>query len=59
MSNPVEHLPKPGVDQRRLFLKAGCPFCTQLVVFIAAAGIQNKVKPIFDSSCSRIRLYGQ
>ena len=55
MSETFENLPKPNTDQRRLFLKAGCPFCTQLAVFIASAGIQSKVKPIFD--CPPVRKY--
>ena len=55
MSTIFENLPKPNSDQRRLFLKAGCPFCTQLAVFLASAGIQSKVKPIFD--CPPVRTY--
>ena len=48
-------LPKPEEGQRRLFLKLGCPFCTKLVVFIADAGLQSKVKPIYD--CLPVREY--
>ena len=55
MSDDYKNLPKPSAGQRRLFLKAGCPFCTQLAVFIASAGIQDKVKPIFD--CPPVREY--
>jgi glutaredoxin len=51
----VSELPEPSEGQRRLFLKAGCPFCTKLVVFLAAAGIQDKVKPIYD--CPPVREY--
>ena len=55
MISLVEDLPKPEPGQRRLFLKAGCPFCTKVVVFLAAAGIQDKVKPIYD--CPPVREY--
>merc|ERR1719502_1902673 len=48
-------LPKPKPGQRRLFLKLGCPFCTKLVMFIADAGLQSKVKPIYD--CPPVREY--
>ena len=44
MSEHTKNLPIPKEGQRRLFLKAGCPFCTKLVVFIAAAGIIDKVE---------------
>ena len=49
------NLPQPGPGQRRLFLKSGCPFCTKLVVFLAAAGIHHRVKPILD--CPPVRDY--
>ena len=55
MSPTANQFPVPTSDQRRLFLKAGCPFCTKLVVFLAAAGLQNKVKPIYD--CPPVRDY--
>ena len=55
MSRYTENLPSPTVGQRRLFLKAGCPFCTKLVVFIASAGLKNKFKPIYD--CPSVREY--
>ena len=55
MSSIAQTLPKPAQGQRRLFLKAGCPFCTKLVVFLSAAGIQDKVKPILD--CPPVRTY--
>ena len=54
-SKITEKLPKPNVGQRRLFLKAGCPFCTKLVVFISAAGLLEKFKPIYD--CPPVREY--
>ena len=57
MSDLTKNLPKTNADQHRLFLKAGCPFCTKVVVFIAAAGIQDKIKPIFD--CPPVRTYVQ
>ena len=56
MASKASELPapdKPG--QRRLFLKGGCPFCTRLVVFIADAGLKDKVKPIYD--CPAVREY--
>ena len=55
MTNFTDTLPQPLDGQRRLFLKAGCPFCTKLVVFITAAGLQNKFKPIYD--CPPVRDY--
>ena len=55
MSNYTTNLPPPEDGQRRLFLKAGCPFCTKLVVFITAAGLQDKFKPIYD--CPPVREY--
>ena len=55
MSNVTQNLPEPTEGQRRLFLKAGCPFCTKLAVFISAAGLQNKFKPIYD--CPPVRNY--
>lgn len=55
MSEDYQNLPKPSENQRRLFMKAGCPFCTKLAVFIASAGIQDKIKPIFD--CPPVRDY--
>ena len=55
MSNVTQNLPEPTVGQRRLFLKAGCPFCTKLVAFISAAGLQDKFKPIYD--CPPVRNY--
>ena len=55
MTNYTEHFPNPAAGQRRLFLKAGCPFCTKLVVFLAAAGLLDKVKPIYD--CPPVREY--
>ena len=54
-SKITEKLPKPNVGQRRLFLKAGCPFCTKLVVFISASGLLEKFKPIYD--CPPVREY--
>ena len=47
--------PVPEAGQYRLFLKAGCPFCTKVVVFLGAAGLQDKVKPIYD--CPPVREY--
>ena len=55
MTNHTKDLPVPLPNQRRLFLKAGCPFCTKLVVFLAAAGLMDKVKPIYD--CPPVREY--
>ena len=55
MTKFTDSLPKPLEGQRRLFLKAGCPFCTKLVVFITAAGLQDKFKPIYD--CPPVREY--
>ena len=55
MSSLTHNLPKPTDGQRRLFLKAGCPFCTKLAVFISAAGLQDKFKPIYD--CPPVREY--
>ena len=55
MTNFTANLPQPEEGQRRLFLKAGCPFCTKLVVFITAAGLQHKFKPIYD--CPPVREY--
>ena len=55
MTNYTINLPQPAEGQRRLFLKAGCPFCTKLVVFITAAGLQDKFKPIYD--CPPVREY--
>ena len=51
----TKDLPKPDKGQRRLFLKLGCPFCTKLTVFISAASLENKFKPIFD--CPPVRKY--
>ena len=55
MISIAETLPQPEPGQKRLFLKAGCPFCTKVVVFLAAAGLQSKVKPIYD--CPPVREY--
>ena len=55
MSKFTNNLPDPSEGQRRLFLKAGCPFCTKLAVFISAAGLQDKFKPIYD--CPPVREY--
>ena len=49
----VASLPKVDEGQRRLFLKTGCPFCTKVVVFLASAGLCDKVKPIYD--CPPVR----
>lgn len=54
-SKITEKLPQPNLGQRRLFLKSGCPFCTKLVVFISAAGLLDKFKPIYD--CPPVREY--
>ena len=55
MSIFTHNLPEAAEGQYRLFLKAGCPFCTKLVVFLSAAGLQEKVKPIYD--CPPVRDY--
>ena len=55
MTSFTQSLPKTTEGQRRLFLKAGCPFCTKLAVFVSAAGLQDKFKPIYD--CPPVREY--
>ncbi len=55
LSKITKKLPQPNQGQRRLFLKAGCPFCTKLVVFISASGLLDKFKPIYD--CPPVREY--
>lgn len=55
---PPPGIPEPDDStQLRLFLRAGCPFCTKLVVFLGEAGLSRKVKPILD--CPPVREYVQ
>jgi len=50
---PPAGIPAADEGQLRLFLKAGCPFCTRLVMFLAEGKLEGKVKPICDSPAVR------